>query len=767
MMISMSCRGLILWDALTRSGFFGQKSYSTNLLINYTQIARQETKKNQKIVFPINNRGFGVAFLSQRINSHDIFLPMNDDTITELLHSTTRCRKDVQGLAAKMVGLDAERYNHLLVDLIDQGADKPLGILLNVAAINKIRLAPQLLADSLKTVDVLLDVSFPYRYQGKDGIEPLLTVALAEDLSWERQALAALLAAELTLKFEQPRQPVKKILWQLATDIQSLEARILISSALSLIDSENVAGDDPKMIINQDILKALPKERPPIVIGEGGTVRRPVAKLGRNDPCHCGSGKKYKKCCWRQDEEVLRDASSYKGISRTQLIAEPALIKDTAPLEEMRPAALKKLRPALMNDEQLLVGYRRADNFGLRDLAFAMLLELKSRPDKEELALGHMVDLFHEAFRNQEKELVQQLARQIPEDDPLLGDIERLQFEISENPDRYLQLEALCRRELVSADTEWELPLSDLCYAFEKIYPALSTVFGRAAIVSSPERTFDNETLLEVIKRNRIYLDLEPWGDPIEEFLDWSIEENHERSLDQAKDRKIEQLKEQLGAARDKAALAGRELRSKELDLAGLEKKIVAAEQYAQLPKPPPTAPRDQPASETSARVDDHRQQVILLKKKIGLLKGEITSHQESRRQYRRQLQEAEQVIAKLADSQPGTPENSAPREDPVLAESVPKKALIPEYTDAFRKSCENLPPAIVAKGIQAAAGFAVRNQATLRQAAALERLSGVFRLRVGIHYRLLVRQTTTDTLEIMDLIPRAQLENWIRHHAP
>lgn len=24
--------------------------------------------------------------------------------------------------------------------------------------------------------------------------------------------------------------------------------------------------------------------------------RRPVAKLGRNDPCHCGSGRKYKKC---------------------------------------------------------------------------------------------------------------------------------------------------------------------------------------------------------------------------------------------------------------------------------------------------------------------------------------------------------------------------------------------------------------------------------------------------------------------------------------
>ncbi len=28
--------------------------------------------------------------------------------------------------------------------------------------------------------------------------------------------------------------------------------------------------------------------------------------LGRNDPCHCGSGKKYKQCCLAKDEEKAR-----------------------------------------------------------------------------------------------------------------------------------------------------------------------------------------------------------------------------------------------------------------------------------------------------------------------------------------------------------------------------------------------------------------------------------------------------------------------------
>ncbi len=45
------------------------------------------------------------------------------------------------------------------------------------------------------------------------------------------------------------------------------------------------------------------------VPGQGGgkpekqkTIRRNQPKLGRNDPCRCGSGKKYKQCCLRKDE---------------------------------------------------------------------------------------------------------------------------------------------------------------------------------------------------------------------------------------------------------------------------------------------------------------------------------------------------------------------------------------------------------------------------------------------------------------------------------
>ena len=48
-----------------------------------------------------------------------------------------------------------------------------------------------------------------------------------------------------------------------------------------------------KEIFSEEELKALYKEQI-----DSGTVRKPK-KIGRNDPCPCGSGKKYKKCCGR------------------------------------------------------------------------------------------------------------------------------------------------------------------------------------------------------------------------------------------------------------------------------------------------------------------------------------------------------------------------------------------------------------------------------------------------------------------------------------
>jgi SEC-C motif len=55
--------------------------------------------------------------------------------------------------------------------------------------------------------------------------------------------------------------------------------------------------------------------------------------LGRNDPCHCGSGKKYKACCLEKDEAAAREARQ-----KTQAAADA----EAAPADADAPAENKE-----------------------------------------------------------------------------------------------------------------------------------------------------------------------------------------------------------------------------------------------------------------------------------------------------------------------------------------------------------------------------------------------------------------------------------------
>ena len=59
-------------------------------------------------------------------------------------------------------------------------------------------------------------------------------------------------------------------------------------------------GEEREVQRVQRALPPPPKQQKLVFSGAGGsqpeTVKRKEAKVGRNDPCPCGSGKKYKKC---------------------------------------------------------------------------------------------------------------------------------------------------------------------------------------------------------------------------------------------------------------------------------------------------------------------------------------------------------------------------------------------------------------------------------------------------------------------------------------
>jgi hypothetical protein len=57
-----------------------------------------------------------------------------------------------------------------------------------------------------------------------------------------------------------------------------------------------------------------------------------TTRPGRNEPCHCGSGRKYKQCCLEKDE---REASAARAKAAAETAAQPA--DDAAPAPTRAP----------------------------------------------------------------------------------------------------------------------------------------------------------------------------------------------------------------------------------------------------------------------------------------------------------------------------------------------------------------------------------------------------------------------------------------------
>jgi hypothetical protein len=160
---------------------------------------------------------------------------------------------------------------------------------------------------------------------------------------------------------------------------------------------------------------------------------------------------------------------------------------------------------------------------------------------------------------------------------------------------------------------------------------------------------------------------------------------------------------------------------------------------------------------------EERKKAIVALKSKIEALKSEIRSQQESKLRLRKELHDANEIISKQRDQK--TPSQEMLDRETDFLPSIPEKVRIPEFTASFRKSCENLPSALVVKAMQAAVRFASRDKAILRQTLGIERMPDYYRVKVGIHHRLIIHQIPGNELQVVELIPRKHLETWIRKH--
>ena len=689
----------------------------------------------------------------------------DEQELIEKLRLTSRCRAEIYETSRFFTDVPADRFGALVQHLIQSGESNALGILMNITAVIGVRLPSQILAETLKMIDPIIDFHVSYRLQDASAIEPLLTVVEMKDVPWERQAFGALIAAELCLKHNGERTKVLKVLRKLSISVHSREASALVARGLGLIEKEDPGPPLPSLLIDEDPLKRLPEERPPVVTGGTFSVRRPVPKISRNAPCHCGSGKKYKKCCYEKDQEVLRDASPYEGLTMTQVRSQPRLVADAHVIDEMRPHEIKRLAPSSLNETQLLVAYRKLEFYGFRGLAFDMLLELKARPEREEFAVGHMEDLLDSAVDAGETGLARRIMEEIPSEMLHESEETRLRLDIMEKSHGYAELEAMARRGIVKGDEvpEWDDPLLGMSHAFENRFPALSVVFGRAAMLGSPERTFDNEMLLEVIRAGRAELDLDPWQDPAEAYFDWTLEKMEEDRAEQDRSKELEDLNEKLRSANELARQRMKELQEREKELESLTRAYQKAKEAPSDPRP---RKREEPVV-----IDEAGREIIeRLRNQVDGLKADIRQRQQDHRTLRRQLQEERARLSEQTSApSSGSEELNLSGEGagiPLEFDRSPKKILVPEYAPAFLKACELMPSPVVAKALRSLASFAAHDETIWRQTRGIERLADVYRIRIDLSHRLLIKWKENVELKALDLILRKDLENWIKQYA-
>ncbi|HOI41471.1 MAG TPA: SEC-C metal-binding domain-containing protein [Elusimicrobiales bacterium] len=116
--------------------------------------------------------------------------------------------------------------------------------------------------------------------------------------SAEKQAQAAAVKTEKALKDKTDDElaaELDKISPEILSQARTPQMRRMIIGVYRKMLADGVDIDDGRAV------KKWLKKHPEVL--QGGevqkveTVKRGEPRIGRNDPCHCGSGKKYKKCC--------------------------------------------------------------------------------------------------------------------------------------------------------------------------------------------------------------------------------------------------------------------------------------------------------------------------------------------------------------------------------------------------------------------------------------------------------------------------------------
>ena len=528
--------------------------------------------------------------------------------------------------------------------------------------------------------------------------------------------------------------------------------------AALVMESEGIKPGNPRIKTWEDGSRGLAEEmmvnwrRPAInlvpeserrTLAQGFTMRRAVARVGRNEKCPCGSGLKYKQCCMEKDAELLRHSTSIAGVTGMELRANPERYLTAVDLEatsaiEAARYDPRKIEPGLVMqylaclcrgalydrcvEAMEILGYREEleeawDNISVRiaqarrkDLVDRML---KLRPDAAENRVGALTMFLSEENPAQLVDLLKQAGM------------------------FFQSHEATPNQLFTFAQT---LLKSQLC--------GIGIMVARGLVATLP-REFATALLKELLEtRDRLSL---PPDDPISDVMDHLfLEQRTGTGKEAAALREVQQrLNDKL-----------QEMRRYRENVERLEKELARREQLAAPPQSaaPAAVAAPAPAAEEGALQD--------LRHKVGELRSALKERHNERNALRRELQEAHSALDTLRQQAAAAPaqEEADHEEDLLLPQEAegnqPVRTI--EFPKDFRDTLASLPKSVARGTLTMLGRLAAGEPSAFVGAVRLKACPSITRQRIGIDFRLLVR-LLPDRVQVVDLIPRQDLERRIK----
>jgi len=488
----------------------------------------------------------------------------------------------------------------------------------------------------------------------------------------------------------------------------------------------------------------------------GYTVRSPVprkpdgSKWGRNDLCHCGSGKKYKKCCERKDKARWHDASDVEGKTWSEMELEPEKYMDEKRLMNMSPSDLVPLEPAKVDPalhgpmlDKLLAGREF-------ETIVRFVKEIGWRP---ELA-PHVTEAMCVAADMGKVDLVRQLME-------VSGDLDEAADELPFAVRLALAADAeetltVIEQEVLQKVDE---PSSEIAISIlASRYPGLGILLARS-VLATQGMTVDAQEVLDDLMETRERLELPP-DDPIEEVLE-KVTRYRKKTTSAALEAREKELEEKNGQQRALRA-----------ERARLRQELAQAQRARRLAEKDKDAARSEAEAALQAAKEDPR--VADLTRRLKAVEDESKLQHAERSELRRELEKARREIEEQAAREAAAPSDRG-RKDEVDVDAgwVPvnlaitqnvRRPVVPERVFGQMKK---LPRRVSAEAMQLVGGLAGAEKAAWKGVLHLQHERELQRRRFAGDYRLIFKvDDNTGILEVVEVVDRKELDRRVRRLA-